>query len=322
MIERLGAGFLLVIVLSSFKPLARCLAWTLCFERPQSLRVRDALRAYLIGDAVGNVLPVGILVSEPAKAVLVRDRVPLVESFSALAVENLFYSLSVALFIFSGTAALLLNFPLAKPLRYASMGVLFGIAMLILLAGYFLRKQPKFLSGALESLYRRGLARRYLETRRERVRSVEERIYGFYRRNRARFLPILLVEASFHLAGVLEVYVILLLITGTAPAVLTAFVLEAVNRVVNVAFKFITLRVGVDEVGTGMVTRILNFGTASGVALAILRKARILVWTAIGFALLAHRGLTLRAVTEEAQQAAADKANDAPDVAGLPTRRL
>ena len=51
-----------------------------------------------------------------------------------------------------------------------------------------------------------------------------------------------------------------------------------------------------------MLTKVLKFGTASGVTLAIIRKARIICWTAIGVALLVRRGLSLRAVAEETQK--------------------
>ncbi|HEV2762619.1 MAG TPA: lysylphosphatidylglycerol synthase domain-containing protein, partial [Pyrinomonadaceae bacterium] len=103
-VSRLGAGFLVILALSGFRFAVRTLAWTLCFEPPHRLRFRDAFRAYLIGDAAGNIVPLGIVVSEPAKVALVRERVPLVAGFSAIAVENMFYSLSVALFVFSGAA--------------------------------------------------------------------------------------------------------------------------------------------------------------------------------------------------------------------------
>jgi hypothetical protein len=305
-IRRLGAGFLLVLVISGIRPVVRTLAWTRCLEGPHHLRFRDAFRAYLVGDAMGTLLPLGIIVSEPAKAALVRERVPLVVGLSALAIENIFYSLSVVLFIFCGTAALLLSFQLPKPLRIASIGALVVTLGVIPLAYFVIRKQWKFLSGALEYLYGRGLGRRLFETRRERVRSLEDRVYGFYTRNQSRFLPILLLEACFHLAGVAEVYVTLYFIVDLPQnLLLTAFVLEAVNRVINVVFKFVPMRVGVDEAGTGMLTKILRLGTASGVTLAIVRKARVIVWTALGIAFLVRRGLSLRAVAENAEEAVA-----------------
>jgi hypothetical protein len=310
-IKRLGAGFLLVLAISGIRPVVRSLAWIRCLEGPHHLRFRDALRAYLVGDAMGTLLPLGIIVSEPAKAALVRERVPLVAGLSALAVENIFYSLSVMLFIFSGTAALLLSFQLPKPLRIVSISALFIIVAIIPIAYFVIRRQWKFLSGALEYLYGRGLGRRLLETRRERVRSLEDRVYGFYTRNQSRFLPILLLEACFHLAGVMEVYVTLYFISDVPPTILTAFVLESVNRVINVVFKFVPMRMGVDEAGTGKLTELLKLGTASGVTLAIVRKARVIVWTALGIAFLIRRGLSLRAVAENAEEAVAAAATTA-----------
>ena len=78
------------------------------------------------------------------------------------------------------------------------------------------------------------------------------------------------------------------------PTLLTAFILESVNRVINVVFKFVPLRTGIDEAGTGMLSKVLGFTTAIGVTLAIVRKARDIFWTAIGVALIVRRGLSLK----------------------------
>jgi hypothetical protein len=300
-IKQLGAGFLLVLLVSAARPVVRSLAWTRAFTGEHRLRFRDALGAYLIGDAVGTLVPLGIFVSEPTKAALVRKRVPLVASLSALAIENIFYSLSVALFIFAGTAALLFSFDLPKPLRIASIAALVVTLMTIPLAVLVLRRQWKFLSGAVELLYRRGIARSFFERKREGVRDVEERIYSFYAQSSSRFLSIILLEVCFHLAGVLEVFVTLWFISETRPSLLTAFVLESVNRFINVVFKFVPMRVGVDEAGSGKLASVLGMTMATGVSLAIVRKARILVWTAVGVVLVALRGLSWREVTEGAQ---------------------
>jgi hypothetical protein len=297
-IKQLGAGFLLVMLVSAARPVVRSLAWTRAFTGEHRLRFRDALSAYLIGDAVGTLVPLGIFVSEPTKAALVRKRVPLVASLSALAVENIFYSLSVALFIFAGTAALLFSFNLPKPLRIASIAALVSILLFIPLAALVLRKRWKFLSGTVDFLHRRGIARAFFERKRAGVLDVEERIYGFYAQSSSRFLYIILMEVCFHLAGVLEVFVTLWFISETSPSLLVAFMLESVNRFINVVFKFVPMRVGVDEAGTGMLAKVLGLTTATGVSLAIVRKARILVWTAVGVVLVAVHGLSWREVTE------------------------
>ena len=138
---------------------------------------------------------------------------------------------------------------------------------------------------------------------------IEDRIYGFYGRNRRLFLPILLLEACFHLAGMLEIYVTLLFISPLQPPTLfTAFILESVNRVITLAFKFVPLRMGVDEAGTGKISKVLQFTEATGVTLAIIRKARDLFWTAVGLMLLLQRGLSLRTVARDAEAALAAQA--------------
>jgi hypothetical protein len=312
--RRVGAGFLVILALSGIRFVVRTLAWMKCVEAPYALRFRDAFRAYLAGDAMGNLVPLGIMVSEPAKAALVRDRLPLVAGLSGVAVENILYTLSVALFIFSGAVALLFNFQLPEWLRLFCLGALAVIIIFVLAALFMLRRQWRFLSGAIEWIYARGLGRRALETRRGRVQVFEDRVYGFYGRNRARLLPVMLLEACFHAAGVAEVYLTLFLISGAAPPLLAAFVLESVNRVINVVFKFVPLKFGVDEAGTGSLAGVLSLATASGVTVAIVRKARVIFWIALGLAWLIRRGLSVRAVAAEAEAVMAAQTDAAPTV--------
>ena len=302
-IKRLGAGFLLILAISAVRQVARSLAWTRCFESPYHLRFRDAFAARVMGDALGNIIPLAsVAVSEPSKAAFVTDRVPLMASLAALALENIFYSLSVAVFIFSGTVALLLAFPLKPALRYASIGTLVVIILIVPLGYLVIRRQWKFLSGGMSVLHSHGLGRAWLEKSIPRARTLEDRIYGFYERNGSRLLGIFALEMCFHLAGVLEIYTTLWFISSiVAPTLLTAFILESVNRVINIVFKFIPFRLGIDEAGTGMLAKALGFTQAIGAALAIVRKSRDLFWTAIGVALIVRRGFSLRKLDRDGQ---------------------
>jgi len=305
-IKRLGAGFVLILVISAVRQIARSLAWMLCMEAPHRLRFRDAFRARIMGDAIGNILPfASFVISEPAKPALIRDRVPFMAGFSAIVIENIFYSFSVAVFILAGMIALLLSFSLPKGLRIASLVTLVVILLVIGLGCLLIRGQLRFISGPAGFAYRRGIDVKWVE----KSRRLEDRIYGFYQENRSRFLPILLLEACFHLAGAWEIYVTLSFISPQhPPTFLTAFILESVNRVITVAFKFIPLRMGVDEAGTGKVSKVLQFTEATGVTLAIVRKARDVFWSAVGMALLVQRGLSLRTVAREAEAALAEQA--------------
>jgi hypothetical protein len=305
-ISKIGWGFAAIILLAGLRFAVRAGAWTLCFEEPHRLGFREAFKAYLIGDAAGNVVPLGIVVSEPTKAAMASRRgVPFAATFSAIAVENIFYMLSVAFFVFCGAAALLAAFPLPKVLRYSSYGIVAGAGLFVAFAAYALKREWRFLSAALRWTAERGLGRKALERRLGRVTAFEERIYGFYGRRRRRFPAIVLCEAVFHALGVAESYLTIWLIAGERPSVLSAFLFESVNRVITVVFKFVPLRAGIDELGTGHLARVLAFGMAAGVTLAIVRKARLVFWMAVGVLLLVARGLSLRGVAEEAERARA-----------------
>jgi hypothetical protein len=298
-IQRLGAGFIPILAVSSVRYIVRAIAWTRCIERPHQLRFRDAFAARLMGDALGNIIPfLSVAVSEPSKAVFVKDRVPLIVGLSGLAIENIFYALSVALFIFTGTATLLLTFSLPKPLRYASIVALIITVLIIPLSYLIIRRQTKFLSGVVGYFGDRGVARSFMGKLKPRAQSLEERVYGFYANTQRSFLLIFALDMCFHLAGVVEVFITLSFISPIAPTLTQAFILESVNRIINVTFKFIPLRAGVDEGGTGQVSKVLGFARGIGETLAIVRKGRDIIWSAIGVLLIWKKGFSLQRLSE------------------------
>ena len=53
----------------------RAKAWSLCVEDTERFTFGQAFKAYITGDAVGNVLPLGPLASEGTKALLIRRNI-------------------------------------------------------------------------------------------------------------------------------------------------------------------------------------------------------------------------------------------------------
>ena len=310
-VRKVGSAFLVVLALSGFRFAARTLAWMRCVEGKSRLRFRDACQATLVGDALGNLTPLSLLVSEPAKAMFVRNRAPLAHTLPALAIENLFYTLSVALVIACGLVALFLRFQAAATWWLASAGLLATLFVLVCTAHWVIWNHARIASGTLEWLRRRRLVPqghgRWEEGDRwlQQVRQLETRTFSLYPRDRARLLPLVLLESSFHVAALAEVYLVLSLITEAPPTLLDAFLFESTNRFINVAFRFVPLRFGVDEAGTGMLATLLAFGETAGVMLAIIRKARMLSWIAVGTACLVGRGLSVQAILDEAEAARA-----------------
>jgi hypothetical protein len=259
--------------------------------------------AYLVGDAIGNVTPFGLLISEPSKIVQLRGRVEMPALVAALAVENLFYSATVAVMLIAGTAALLTFVDIPPPVRVVSVAILVLTLGAAAVGAWIITRRRRPISGAIDWLVRRGVGVEYWRERLPRVRETGDRIFGFAARGPAVVAALLALEAAYHAAAVVEIWFALTLITGTAPSVLTAFVLEYVNRAITAGFQFVPMWVGVDEAGTSLATSVLDLGAAAGVSLALVRKTRNLVWTGIGLALFVRRGFTFAAVQKASEQA-------------------
>ena len=299
-IEKFGVlGSAIILLIYFARIVMRASAWKLSVYEPYSLSLRDTVPAVIIGEAMSSMIPLGILVSGTSKAVAVRDRVPLVVGLSSIATENLFYSFTTSVFLVLGAFTFLRNFSLEEGWAI-SIDILIVVLLVLLVLGVVMViRQWHFASEMCETLYRKGIARRWLEHGRSEVRLFENLIYGFYRRYPRRFLPIFLIEAAFHLLGVFEVWFILNRISENA-SILNAFLLESVSRLITIMFKLVPFLIGVDEAGAQFVAETVAAGVGIGVTLAIIRKGRILFWTAVGLMLIIKRGISLRKISNAA----------------------
>jgi len=275
-------GFLAILLLSLFRFTARSLAWITLMTRPVPLR--SATAATISGDALGNLSFLSLLVSEPAKAFYVTRHAPADEAFAALTAENFFYSVSVAAVILGGTITLLATFVLPDAFRFMvwlSLAVMGGVlAMAIWLA----HKRPALTVWVRKAL--RGRLTRPLD----KLQGLETQTYSALSTSPARLGTVLACEVAFHAASVTEAWLTLTLLQGSA-SLFNAFMLDTVNRLINVVFRAVPMRVGVDEVTTSGFAEMLGLGSPSGLTLALVRKARMLFWAGIGLALLGRRAI-------------------------------
>ena len=298
-IGRLGWLFLVVVALGGLRLAVRGMAWRGCLEGPHRLTPGRAFQAVVAGDTLGNLTPLSLLISEPAKALFVRDREPVSRTLAALAVENLFYTLSAALVIAGGALALVLRLRTADTWWLASVGLVAALIVLISLVHAVIWRKVRVASGLVELVGRRR-APQLVARWGKRVRQVEDRVYTPYPREPGRLVRLACWELSFHALAILEIYIVLSLISDIAPTLLDAFVFESTNRFITTLFKVVPMRIGVDEAGTAAFAELLAFGTAAGVTLAIVRKARMLVWMTAGIGLLVRRGLSVRRAIADA----------------------
>ncbi len=294
-IVRFGvAGFAVILTIYFFRICARAYAWKLSVHEPYSLRMRDTVPGVVIGEAVSSTLPLGIIISGTSKAVAVRKKIPLVAGLSSVATENLFYSLITGIHLILGAFVMLRVSAVDEGVVWTLNAMIVTLLILIFLGILMVIRQWHMASELCEIVYRRGYLKKILENGRLHVRLFENLIYGFYRQHPGRFIPICLLEGVYHALGVTEVFYILSRLNNDNASLLTAFLLESVSRLVTIVFKAIPFNIGVDEAGAQYVGNAVALAAGVGVTLAIIRKGRILFWTAAGWALIAKRGLSFK----------------------------
>jgi len=279
-------GFAGVLVLSLARFLARSAAWTaLIGERVSIWR---ALAASIGGDAAGNLTPLSLLVSEPTKAIYLAGASGSGRALAALAAENFFYSVSVALYIVLGTAAMLEFFPLDQTVQRIGVLALAAMGVVLAGAGWMGWQKPTLASAFLARVPGVRLARLA-----ERVRSFESRSYGSAGHEGARLSAVFAAETIFHVSSFLEIWLTLWLLTGRSLP-LEALVLDTFSRIANILFKVVPFQLGVHQVATEAIGLAIGMPAGTGVLVSLVRTVRVLFWAGVGMALLATRAAVIR----------------------------
>lgn len=291
-VRDMGAtGLALILIVSLGRQVARAAAWVQLMDDGAGHRppLGAALAATMSGDAIGNLTPLSLLVSEPAKALYVRAHVPPERALAALAAENFFYSLSVAVTVLAGVAVLFLAYPVPDWLRTASLVLVALMAAVLVAALWLIAKEPALVSATLTRVFgwTGAVAPAHLV---DRIRTLETSSYAFVRARPGRLVSVIACEASFHVLSVAETWITLAFLGYRSLAL--AFVLDTVQRVINVIFRVVPLKIGVDEVGSGLTSAALGYGGTLGVTMGVIRKIRVLAWAAAGLALLGRRART------------------------------
>jgi len=281
-----GAWFGVILLLSLLRFVARTRAWTSLIDTP--VPAGRALAATLGGDAIGNVTPLGLLASEPAKALYLGRYVAPARALAALMAETFFYTISVAIYIVLGTASMLEFFALDDAVRMAAWIALASMGTALAAAAWLAWRQPNLLSAMLAYV---PVAK--LRTIIDRIRDFELQAYGSARGRGGPLAVVVACEVTFHVLSYLEAWLTLWLLTGQSLP-LAALVLDTFQRVSNIVFKMIPFRLGVDQVGSEMVAIAIGLPPGIGLQMSLVRTGRVIVWAVVGLATGAATTATAR----------------------------
>ncbi len=280
-------GFLILLGLAGLRHALRTLSMRAAVAREhRRFSFWQAYTTRLAGETISFFTFTGPVLGEATKAALLRKSVPLPAAVQALAVDNLLYNLSVAVFISSGA------------LRHA----------------LHLRPAPRRALAA--DRHRRGDGSRHHAHRRGRplrrdagdgggrflhpprlegeagsspsanhFQQVEENVYDFYKKRPRTFFTMLACDFGAHATTVAEVAAVLWML-GFEPGVGVSYIIDSLTKVINLVFSFVPATIGVYEGGTGLILNTLGYAVATGLTIGIVRKASMIVWALVGLLML------------------------------------
>jgi hypothetical protein len=273
-VRRVGWGLVAIVAIAGLRFALRAQCWRWCLPPGVTLDYPHAFRAFLAGDAIGNVTPFGLLASEPTKVLLTRHHLATLDSVASLTLENILYSLSVMTMLAFGLSLMLATIPLPDAVRW---GALVGLAVIggTAVTAFTMLRTRVDPTGHPPSSWRGRIVRLRSELSRLAV-------------DPARLAQVFSMQLFYHVLAVLETFLMLEWLLGEqSPTAVQAVLFETVNRLTTVLFKFVPFRIGIDEATSGAAASLFAVTAAAGVAMAVIRKARALFWSAIGLLLVA-----------------------------------
>src|ERR1700754_4560611 len=286
---RIGFGFFIILGLSGARHFLRTIAMRAAVP-PEHRRItfRHAFAARLGGEAISFLTFTGPLLGEATKVALLRNRVPLTYGVPALVVDNLLYNLSVVFFVFTGALVMLWWYPLPEEVNIVLVIIALVAALGIAAVAIAAKRRVMLMTWIIDLLASLRLSPKVILKRRDHIYHIESKVYDFYKHHPGAFFAMVICNLAAHATSVIEVYLALKML-GFHPQWAQAYIIESLTKVINFVFGFVPGTIGVYEGGTEVILQALGFAAATGVALALVRKAGIVFWTTIGLFILMWR---------------------------------
>lgn len=300
----LGWGIILVIALAGVSHLARTWGWRLTLGDDQHKISFSRLVGLRLGaEAAGQLGILGQTLGDSFRVSRMSREIPVASGLASVTLDRGLYVVTA---ILTTTAGILAGLPLvglSHALRlYASLFA-FTLMAFLMVTLFAVRKRWPVLSCSARIISRVPSLKNWMEKRYSLVQSVECALFDFHHQTPGAFCASFSLNLAAQCLAVSEVCLILWLM-GVKMGFLSALVVEALTKLVNVLGNFNPGNIGTYEGGTMLIGKMFGLSSPTGLALGLSRRLRSFFWAAVGlicFVLLTrsrrHRGSRIVAST-------------------------
>ena len=246
-----------------------------------------------MGFVIGYLTPTARMGGDPLRAMFLtkEHNVPGTIAYSSVMLDR-FLDLSIgALVVTTSLLVSIFVFDLPPGTRMFFILLSFFVALMFSLCYYRLIKRHGFLSSLISML---GLARSSV-FRKIYIKAGEvERIASnfFYYANRKHMIPLVVISVLLWLLFIAE-FKFALMAVGYNATILQVFLVIVFTGVITMLP--VPASLGVLEAGQASAFTIMKAGPSLGIALALIIRARDMIWVFFGLILLSRKGLSMAA---------------------------
>jgi uncharacterized protein (TIRG00374 family) len=294
-LSRIGFAAPLVLVPYLVVYAVDCLAWGRTL--PKRVPFGRLFRIRWAGESVNNTIPSAYIGGEAVKVWLLRSSgISGREGATSAVVSKTAQTISQVLFILLASAVFLVLAQDQAGLRAGLLVIVAGAVGAVIALCWIQKMGVVRVALALARFIPRASG--WIEERKQKLLEFDETIFHFYRHERARFYQSVGLYFAGWLLDTLEVFLVAYLL-GLPITWSQALVIEAFAGVAKVAGMWVPGSLGVQESGIVVLARLVAAPSGLGVAYALIRRARDLVFAAVGWWFLL-RETSLREIRAEA----------------------
>ncbi len=278
----LGWGIVLVFALAGVSHFARTWGWRLSLGDDQHKISFSRMVGLRLGaEAAGQLGILGQTFGDSVRVSRMSAEIPVASGLASVTLDRGFYVVTGLLTTVAGILAALLLVTMSHALRlYASLFVTALIALL-LLALMVIRQRWPALSWGARVISRVPAFRNWVESRFPLIQSVENALFDFHHKTPRAFWASFSLNLAAQCLAVSEVCLILWLM-GVKMGLLSAMVIEALTKLVNVVGNFNPGNFGTYEGGTMLIGKMFGLAGTTGLALGLSRRLRSFFWAGVG----------------------------------------
>ena len=253
--------------------------WRILADDGVKVSILHVFLAKITGEAINTVTPVNFLGGDPYRIYVLQKKVSAKHSTSSVVVDRTMYILAVFLLLLTALTAAFFYLPMPDDWKilFALFTLFIFLAFLMLV---FFQKKGMFrlITALLKKFH---IKKKKLEEIEHKIHELDEQVGGFYKKHKAHFFEIMLLQYVGRFLGVVEIFLIVNLF-GLNISFVHCLFMASLTILINLVFVFIPGSLGVMESGYGALFYLMKLNPAEGVAIQIVRRIRAFFWIGIG----------------------------------------